>query len=364
MLYNSGVSAPSFLRQFAEQSDLVVFAYEVESDRFTYLNPAFQRVFARSPDSLRSADALLSLVHGEDQAYLREIYGQLLAGEIKKNVECRILLPDNSERWVQIRPFLLKEQPGQRIITGSVEDITDWKHYIDVETRHTNKKNTILQILSHDLAGPLGNIQALSALVTTRVRHYQDAELDKVMGLITETSERSVRLIREFVSREFLESSETALIRSRVNIVEKIREVTDQYQHSQQNSAKTFTLASPDPAIYVGIDEAKFMQVIINLISNSVKFTADDGVITVGLNDRGASLLVTVEDNGVGIPRKYHACLFDKFTKAGRPGLRNEPSVGLGMSIIKTIVEWHDGQIWFESEENKGTRFFIEIPKE
>jgi two-component system sensor histidine kinase VicK len=127
----------------------------------------------------------------------------------------------------------------------------------------------------------------------------------------------------------------------------------------------TFELFSSDPSIYVEIDEVKFIQVITNLISNAIKFTQDDGRITVRVEDKedSGTLLITVEDNGIGIPKKYHASLFDKFTKARRPGLRHEPSVGLGMSIIKTIVEWHKGRIWFESEENKGTTFYIEIPK-
>jgi two-component system sensor histidine kinase VicK len=71
-----------------------------------------------------------------------------------------------------------------------------------------------------------------------------------------------------------------------------------------------------------------------------------------------------VADNGIGIPLSMQAGLFEKFTRARRPGIRGEESVGLGMSIIKTIVEWHGGRIWFESKENEGSTFFVEIPKE
>jgi two-component system sensor histidine kinase VicK len=80
--------------------------------------------------------------------------------------------------------------------------------------------------------------------------------------------------------------------------------------------------------------------------------------------EEAGTVRITIQDNGIGIPKKYHACLFDKFTKARRPGLRQEPTTGLGMSIIKTIIDWHKGKIRFESEENKGTTFFVEVPKE
>lgn len=129
-------------------------------------------------------------------------------------------------------------------------------------------------------------------------------------------------------------------------------------------TGKTFSFVTSCDKVYVSLDDTKFMQVVNNLISNAIKFTPDGGKITLALEEQDESLLVRVEDTGVGIPQKYHATLFDKFTNARRPGIKGEPSVGLGMSIIKTIVEWHQGKIWFESEENKGTRFFVQIPKQ
>jgi two-component system sensor histidine kinase VicK len=363
MLFKNDSSSSSFLDSLAEQNDLVVFAYEVASRQFTYLNPAFEVVLARKRKRLPAADALLDLVHPEDLDYLKQTYEQLLAGELKKHVEFRILLPDQTQKWLRVKPYLLEEAPGDKLIAGTAEDITDWKHYSDVETKYSNKKNAILQILSHDLAGPLGTIQALSSLVATRIKPYKDEHLDHVLGLIIQTSKSSLKIIREFVSREFLDSSEVSLVKSRIDIVQKVREVMEQLQNSQEEMAKTFKLDSSAPSIYMEVDEVKFMQVITNLLSNAIKFTHDNGVISISIADQAGTLLITVQDNGIGIPKQYHTTLFDKFTKARRPGLKQEPSIGLGMSIIKMIVEWHNGKIWFESEENKGTTFFIEIPK-
>lgn len=106
------------------------------------------------------------------------------------------------------------------------------------------------------------------------------------------------------------------------------------------------------------------MQVITNLLSNALKFTPDSGNIRISVEDKNDNILIKVQDNGIGIPAHLQPFLFDKFTKAGRQGIHGEPSVGLGMSIIKTIVEWHNGQIWFESTEGIGTTFYIEISKD
>ncbi|MDB5120333.1 MAG: phosphate regulon sensor protein PhoR [Sphingobacteriales bacterium] len=105
------------------------------------------------------------------------------------------------------------------------------------------------------------------------------------------------------------------------------------------------------------------MQVINNLISNAIKFTADDGVIEVDIKDQQQTVMIAVRDNGIGISEDMHPYLFDRFTKAIRTGLRGEEPVGLGMSIIKTIIELHNGTIYFESKENEGSIFFIETPK-
>jgi two-component system sensor histidine kinase VicK len=88
-----------------------------------------------------------------------------------------------------------------------------------------------------------------------------------------------------------------------------------------------------------------------NLISNALKFTPDVGTIRVRLAQREARAVVTVADTGVGIPEKLQPGLFDKFTKSRLPGLRSEKATGLGMSIIKPIVELHRGRIQFTSRE-------------
>ncbi|MBD0257449.1 MAG: PAS domain-containing sensor histidine kinase [Cytophagales bacterium] len=357
------VSSFAFLGALTETIDQVVFAFDAEAAQFIYLNPAFETVFGQNREMLQPR-CLLQSVHAEDREYVNEAYHDLLAGQIRKPLEFRVRLSDGAERWLRVKPLLVEEN-GTRAIAGLAEDITDFKHYSTVELRHSHKKNVIIHILSHDLAGPLGTIQSLSSMMATRVREYRDEALSNIVNLITETSRGSLRLIRDFLEQEFIESSETALIKGRVNLTERLRQIAEQYRISQQNSSVQFSLSSSDPSVYADVDEVKFFQVITNLISNSVKFTPDNGTISIRVDDQAAAgtVLITIRDNGIGIPPKYHPGLFDKFTKARRMGLRQEPTTGLGMSIIKTIVEWHGGNIRFESEENQGTVFFVEIPK-
>ncbi len=359
-------NAPSFafLGALTETLDQVVFAFGTDTPRVIYLNPAFEAVFGQKRETFDPC-SLPGSVHAEDREYVNEAYQDLLAGHARQRMEFRVLLPDGSERWLGVKPLLIEEN-GTRAIAGLAEDITDFKHYSDVELKYSHKKNTIIHILSHDLAGPLGTIQSLSSLVATRVKEYKDEALNNMVGVITQISRDSQRMIRDFLDQEHTESAETALIKGRVNLVVRLGQIIEQYQVSQQNNTTQLTLSSSQPAVYASVDDVKFFQAVNNLISNAVKFTPDDGTISIRVDDQEekGTVLITIRDNGIGIPKKYHAGLFDKFTKARRPGLRQEPTTGLGMSIIKTIVEWHGGKIWFESEENQGTTFFVEVSRE
>ncbi len=347
------------------QTNRVVFSYDVEAGAITYLNKAFSYVWRRTPESVYSNPGIVfNLVHPEDREFLVQEYHELLQGIIKNNLEFRIILPDKSIKWLQLFPELLVLADGKKYVAGFLDDVTVARDNIGTLEKFGAKKNSILEILSHDLAGPLANIQALSDVLAQSTGQYQNAEVSKVIRIIRESSERSVRLIRDFVQQEFLESSHSGLLKKRINLVSKVDNIIEQYKEGEKHIQKDIRFTYSGTRFYALIDENKFMQVINNLFSNAIKFTPDNGVISIDLSEKEATILITVKDTGIGIPERYHGELFDKFTKARREGLRGEPSTGLGMSIIKTIVGWHNGRIWFESKENVGTTFYIELPKD
>jgi two-component system, OmpR family, sensor histidine kinase VicK len=351
----------TFLHTLSERADAVFFSYDIAESCFAYLNPAFEKVWCKTRKSvLENPAAMLKTIHPEDKPHVKQIYQELLEGVIIREFEFRIKLRNHNERWICVKPILLEEQG---IITGYATDITAQKHYNDYLKKFSDKKNSILNILSHDLAGPLGMICNLANLLESDLKSHQNQDIHNLIRLIQRNSQQGVQLIQEFMKQEFLESAETDLIRRRVDLIQTTKASIEEYQQTQQITGKTFHFLSNRDTIYLELDDNKFMQVINNLISNAIKFTPDGGEITLTLEEKEETVLVKVADTGIGIPGKYHATLFDKFTKARRPGINGEPSVGLGMSIIKTIVEWHQGHIWFQSEENKGTTFFIEIPK-
>lgn len=356
------VNTSSLFLTLADHDPRLCFAYNISARQFIYANAAFEAFF-RMKYSQINAESLLAMVHAQDLDYLKENFASFKPGIFKKDIAFRMQLPDRKECYLKLNVLFhdQNQQNEERILIGYVEDCTAAKDHEDKLNEYSNKKNAVLNILSHDLAGPLGSIQNLSALLSRKTKILKDQHVDEWISLIEKISKKSIYLIQEFVKEEFIESAGAALLKKRTNLVSALKSMVQEYQQSEQELSQKIELKINTEPVFVEIDEPKFLQVISNLISNAVKFTPDGGTITIGLEEKETTALITIADTGIGIPKKFHAGLFDKFNNARRTGLKGEPSVGLGMSIIKTIVDWHEGKIWFDSEENEGSKFFVEI---
>ncbi|ALJ00777.1 PAS domain-containing sensor histidine kinase [Rufibacter tibetensis] len=355
---------PGFFEALVENTGQAFFAYDLTAQQFTFVNQECAVAF-KQPNSDLSPSELLGMVNEDDQPYVLEKLEDLVKHGKGSRTEFRIQFPDQPEQWVCVTVSLLQEPSGKKMILGHIEDISIQRTYNDHLKRFSNKKNSVLNILAHDLAGPLGMIQNLTGILSEQLEAKEEEDAQETLRVMLRISKQSTNLLREFMNNEFLESSKTQLVTRRVNLKEKMAEMLVEYQNERGDLLGVnldFVYTSDE--VYAEVDDLKFMQIITNLISNSLKFTPTGGRITVTLEEEDTTVLVTVADTGIGIPDKYHDTLFEKFTPARRPGLKGEQSVGLGMSIIKTLVDWHKGQIWFESEESKGTTFYLRVPKE
>jgi two-component system sensor histidine kinase VicK len=123
----------------------------------------------------------------------------------------------------------------------------------------------------------------------------------------------------------------------------------------------TFEVIIPDKQFLFEINRSKFIRVLDNLFSNALKFTGNRGEIKIILSDKDGSANIAMSDSGIGIPDELHSEIFKKYSKAKRYGIQNEKCTGLGLYIVKKIINLHKGKVWFSSEKNKGTTFYIEL---
>jgi two-component system sensor histidine kinase VicK len=346
----------SFLAQRGEIS----FAYDLTNKQLVYVSEAYERLTG-DPASMVHEDwpYLRAAVHPDDWHYLCQQVAQVPPGTVVEDVELR--LERHSRQWLCVSVQQTVDAQGQPFLVGTVRDITAAKAVLLNGEKFNTKKNATLEILSHDLAGPLAIMQQF----TDQLRYElpeASAMTNQLLDMMQRICQQGTDLIRDFVDTEFLESANVEMRMTRADLAMWLGEAMQQYQEAEQLTQLHIEYTFSEQPFYVHFDINKLQQVLNNLVSNAIKFTPDGGHIRVHLERSGACARFTVADTGVGIPAALQPLLFDKFTKARRPGLRGEKTTGLGMSVIQTIVDLHHGRVWVESTEGQGTTMYIEIP--
>lgn len=220
-----------------------------------------------------------------------------------------------------------------------------------------NFKNQVLGMVAHDLRNPLAAVESTAMIM----------ELDDV----NEETQENINIIKASCVKargiilDLLEAArnddQNVIETVQVDLNLFVRKIIDSWKI--HNEAKViFTFGSAYIPLYAEVNKEKFHRVMDNLISNAIKFSKENDKIDIYLDKENNLATIEVKDHGLGVPKDMIPHLFDRFSKAGRTGVRGEQSTGLGLSIVKQIIERHKGTIEVKSEEGIGSIFKISLP--
>ena len=237
-----------------------------------------------------------------------------------------------------------------------VEDITKEKE-ID------RMKSELISNVSHELRTPLTTIKEGISLVFDGSLGTINADQKASLAIAKQDIDRLARLINDLLDISKIEAGRMEVKKSSVVISSLAEEVLFSFQNQagKKHIRLKTRLNRTLPPLY--IDPDKISQVLANLISNGIKFTPENGSITVGVKDKGKEVEISVADTGVGISQDNIARLFDRFSQFNRVYGPGERGTGLGLAISKEIVEMHGGRISVESEVGKGSTFTFSLPQ-
>lgn len=227
-----------------------------------------------------------------------------------------------------------------------------------LETSNRNYAR-LIRVVAHDLRNPIGAISSIAGMKAND-KTLADKEKDWIR-LIDTSGKRCLHLINELLETDFNVSEQT-LDKAPVDVTALLQQ-TVQLLAYRANEKQQRLIATDAALPTIQADKEKLARVLDNLIVNAIKFSPEKATIELCAEIRSKELIISVHDNGVGIPEDMATLLFEPFVNSvRRKGTAGEQSFGLGLYICRQIVEAHNGHIWFESQPGKGSIFFISLP--
>lgn len=273
----------------------------------------------------------------------------------------------NSDR-LQIIDLLLSTYENAIIKNKELEsvnnELNELKNQLEMQNKDlqelNEQKNQFLGMAAHDLRNPLGAISGFSQFL------LEDSELNKqqkeFLKYIKDSSEFMLKLIDDLLDISSIESGTVTLGLKKTNLIDFIYCNLDINKMLALKKNIQIEYTHPETIKETYIDRGKFDQLLNNLLSNAIKFSFPNTKIKVNLQQDESNILLSVTDEGQGIPEKELHLIFKPFTKTSVKSTAGEHSTGLGLAIVRKIVEGHKGDIWVESAEGKGSTFFVKIP--
>jgi len=237
---------------------------------------------------------------------------------------------------------------------------------MDILQNVNELKTRFLANVSHELRTPLVSITKSASLILDNYDQISREEITRFLQIIENQGNRLLRIINDLLDITALEAGRLRITKSNVDLCRVIETTIKSCELMTKRKQQKISFEKQTENTIVFADENRIVQVLDNLINNAIKFTPEGGeiIIIVSSDEQDQHILrVAVRDNGVGIPKEKLRMIFERFEQAHDPNLGKPEGVGLGLSIVKEIVTLHNGNIWVESEEKKGSTFYFTLPK-
>lgn len=260
---------------------------------------------------------------------------------------------------------LAKGNHELNIEESNIKEIDDLRIALNYASKEINKtdelRRDLLANVSHDLKTPLTMIKAYAEMIRDINKEDEKKRKENLNIIIDETDRLNI-LVNDILSLSKLEANQETLELSEFDLVDLINNIIKKYNIIKETENYKFILKMPKKAIVLG-DVNKISQVIYNLINNAINYTGDDLTITIEVIEKKKSYLVNIIDSGKGIKEEELNLIWNKYYKNEKNHKRNKVGTGVGLSIVKNILDRHKFNYGVKSKKGNGTTFYFEITK-
>ncbi len=352
----------------------------------------YRKIFNNEIDAICIFDIQTKRILDVNKAYLR-MYGYTREEVLKLTIDDISAEPEKSDRAVKhaaiagdviISERIHKKKDGtiiqvelsagayiwngRNVMFALARDITDRKHselIINQQNAELSKlnadKDRFISILAHDLKSPFNSILGFLGILSKNIRNYDIDKIEKQINIVGKTAQNTFKLLEDILLWVKAQSGKIPFEPQKLNFKDICKDVVEILKLNASNKNITINYIEVEDQ-HVFADENMLKTILLNLISNAIKFTNPAGRIDIYIEQNQVDKTITVSDNGIGIEPIILSMLFDIAQKITTSGTANETGTGLGLLLCKEFVEKHSGKIWVESEVGKGSDFKFTLP--
>lgn len=312
----------------------------------TLMNEAAGILLGENPDDM-IGDDLIDVLQLEEK--LTDI------SELRENSSMIIDFSDDNQPFL-IRATFSTVKDDEDVITGFITVLND----VTEDEKVEQERRDFVSNVSHELRTPLTTMKSyLEALAEGA---WEDKEIaPRFLEVTQNETERMIRMVNDLLQLSKMDSDEYPIHKEEVEFVDYFHQVIERFEMHLPETT-TIKRELPNKKYMVWIDKDKMTQVLDNIISNAIKYSPEGGRIITRVENKRHYLLITVQDEGMGIAYDKLEKIFERFYRADRARTRKLGGTGLGLAITKELVEAHHGRIWAKSREGHGTSIYFTLP--
>jgi PAS domain S-box-containing protein len=292
-------------------------------------------------------------------------------------IEDKIIRADGSVVHVEVdsMPFSMEGDDSQLIILRDITFIRqenemrlesdNRKNLLDEAIALDSLKNNFFSNLSHELRTPLSVIMSALQLLKTQRENDKSGITDKhekYFNIMQQNCYRQLRLVNNMIDITKIDSGFFEIRQQNYNIISIIENITLSVSEYIKSKGIELIFDTDVEERIIACDLDSFERIMLNLLSNAVKFTKEGGNINVNINNKQETIMISVKDSGIGIHKDKQDIIFDRFRQVDQSLSRTYPGSGIGLSLVKLLVEMNGGKISVQSEYGNGAEFIIEMP--
>jgi PAS domain S-box-containing protein len=333
-----------------------------------YANQSTARTLGYPPDEFVGRN-VLDLIHPEDRGPMAELFAQLLRRPCSSETATfRYRHRDGAWRWVDGTGTNLLEEPNVRAVVCNYRDVTENRRLqTELEERAqrlaeaARHKDEFLAMLAHELRGPLAPLR--NGLHVLRLAGDDARTQEEVRAMLERQVCHLARLVDDLLDASRLNRGKVRLQHQALDLAGLVRTTAEDRRREAEQAGLTLSVAVPEAPLLVDGDETRLAQVLTNLLDNAVKFTEAGGRVEVGLTAADGRAVLRVADTGVGLEPALLRTLFEPFRQADQSLDRTKGGLGLGLALIRGLVELHGGEVEAHSNgPGHGSEFVVRLP--